>query len=137
MKDHFITDSNCIFCKIVAGEIPSHKVYEDEKFFAFLEINPIHLGHTLLVPKDHVDYILDATDDIYTEIWLKAKEIAPKIQSATGAKRIGFEVEGFGVPHLHIHLIPLFEPNEIDPHNQKSAKPEDLARMAEKIRANF
>lgn len=132
-----MTDPNCIFCKIVAGEIPSYKVYEDDDFLAFLDINPIHVGHTLLVPKEHYDYILDLPDELYGKLWKKTKELAPHIQSATSAKRIGFEVEGFAIPHTHVHLIPLFEANEIDPHNQKPAEDAELAEMAKKISASL
>lgn len=126
-------DSNCIFCKIAAGEVPSYKVYEDESFFAFLELEPINPGHTLLIPKEHTDYIFDLPENLYTELWLKARDIAPAIKNATNAKRIGISVEGFGVAHVHVHLVPINHGNELDPHNQKAAKPEELAEMAKKI----
>lgn len=132
-----MTDPNCIFCKIVAGEIPSHKIYEDDLFFAFLDINPINIGHTLLVPKDHQDVLFDIPDTEYTKLWLKAKELAPAIQGVTKAKRIGVIVEGFAVPHAHIHLVPIYHGNELDPHNQKPAKPEELAEMTVKIRESI
>jgi histidine triad (HIT) family protein len=127
--------SDDIFCKIIAGEIPSHKVYEDDQFFAFLDVNPLNPGHTLLVPKEHYEYLFDMPSELYTALWLKAKEISPAIQRATNAKRIGVVVEGFAVPHVHIHLAPINSPRELDSSNQKPAKPDDLAEMAEKIRA--
>lgn len=125
---------DCIFCKIVEGEIPSYKVYEDDHFLAFLDINPINLGHTLLVPKKHIDYVFDLNDESYCSIWTKAKELAPKIQAATNSKRIGIAVEGFAVPHAHIHLVPINKGNELDPNLAKPADSSKLAKMAAKIR---
>lgn len=127
-------NSNCLFCKIIAGEIPSHKIYEDEDFFAFLDINPINIGHTLLIPKEHYDNIFTMPEGLYEKIWSKAKELAPAIQKAADSKRVGIIIEGFAVPHVHIHLVPINVGNELDPHNQKPAKPEELAAMAEKIK---
>ena len=129
--------SDDIFCKIIAGEIPSYKVYEDELFFAFLDINPVNLGHTLLVPKEHYEDLFDMPDELYTALWLKAKELAPAIQRATGAKRIGVVVEGFAVPHVHIHLAPINGPRELDSSNQKPADPKDLAMMMERIKTEI
>ncbi len=125
--------SDDIFCKIVAGEIPSYKVYEDDDFFAFLDINPINLGHTLLIPKEHYEYVFDMPEKLYSDIWIKAKKLAPAIQRATTLKRVGIAVEGFSVPHVHIHLVPINKVAELDPHAQKPASPEDLAAMARKI----
>jgi len=129
--------SDDIFCKIVAGEIPSYKVYEDNDFFAFLDINPVNPGHTLLIPKEHYKYLFDMPNELYSALWLKAKDLAPAIQRATGAKRIGVVVEGFAVLHVHIHLAPINSPRELDSTNQKPANPEDLAEMTKKIKTEI
>jgi histidine triad (HIT) family protein len=132
-----LTDPNCIFCKIVAGEIPANKVYEDEQFLAFLDVNPVQFGHTLLIPKDHQPSIFKINDNDYAALWLKAKTLAPAIQRATNAKRIGIFVEGFAVPHTHIHLVPINNGFELDPNSKKLITPEALAEMAEKVRAEM
>jgi len=124
----------CIFCKIINGDVSSNKIYEDERFLAFLDINPINIGHTLLIPKNHVDYVFGMTDDLYGDIFETAKYLAPKIQKATGAKRIGLAIEGFAVPHVHVHLVPLNEGGTLDPCLQKRADDEELRIMAENIK---
>ncbi|MFH1684869.1 MAG: HIT domain-containing protein, partial [Candidatus Micrarchaeota archaeon] len=105
---------NCLFCRITRGEIPSNKVFENEEFIAFLDINPINPGHTLVVPKKHADYLFDLDDNEYSRILKTAKFLAPKIQSAMNSKRIGIIVEGFLIPHVHIHLIPLHHGGELN-----------------------
>lgn len=125
-----------IFSRIIAGEIPSHKVYEDEQFFAFLDIHPLQLGHTLLVPKKEIGNILEMDDLLYTELMMVAKNIlGPAIQKATNCVRIGYSVEGLGVPdHVHLHLIPLMQLGDMDPSKAHSEAPENMVAMAEKIR---
>ena len=125
--------SDDIFCKIISGDIPSYKIYEDEHFFAFLDISPLKLGHTLLVPKEHFEYLFEMPDELYTALWLKAKGLAPAIQQAANSQRVGVVVEGFAVPHVHIHLVPIDMANELDSHNQKPAEKEDLEEMRTKI----
>jgi len=125
---------DCIFCKIVEGEIPAVKIYEDEKYLAFLDMNPIKSGHTLLIPKKHDGYIFDLEDKEYSNLLLKAKEIAGMIKLKLNPKRVGMVVEGFGVPHIHVHLVPIENPNELNPERAKSANPEELKQIAEKIK---
>jgi len=96
-----------IFSRIIAGEIPSYRVAEDEKCFAFLDINPVQPGHTLVIPKHEVDYIFDLDDDEYVALHRFAKRVARAIKRATGCKRVGVAVLGMEVPHAHIHLVPL------------------------------
>lgn len=96
-----------IFTKIISGDIPSYKVYEDDSYFAFLDISPLAKGHTLVVPKQEVDYIFDLNDEVYQGLMQVSKRIALAIQSAVPCKRIGIAVVGLEVPHAHIHLIPL------------------------------
>jgi histidine triad (HIT) family protein len=125
-----------IFSRIIAGEIPSYTVYEDEQFFAFLDIHPLHLGHTLLVPKKEIGNILEMDDLLYTEMMIVAKNLlGPAIQKATNCARIGYSVEGFWVPdHAHLHLIPLMQLGDMDPSKSHSETPENMTAMAEKIR---
>src|SRR3989338_8673069 len=102
-----MTKTDCIFCKIIDGEIPVVKIFEDKKYFAFLDMNPINPGHTLLIPKKHTDYLFDLSDDEYSELMLKAKHLAKLLKNKLNPKRVGIAVEGFFIPHAHIHLVPL------------------------------
>ena len=99
-----------IFSKIVAGEIPSYKVAENDRFYAFLDINPLVKGHTLVIPKREVDYIFDLTDDELAGIHLFARQVALAIQRAFPCRKVGEAVIGLEVPHAHIHLIPMQKP---------------------------
>jgi histidine triad (HIT) family protein len=96
-----------IFTRIINGEIPCYKVAEDENYFAFLDISPLAKGHTLVVPKQEVDYLFDLDDELYTGLQLFAKKVAKAIDKAVPCKRVGVAVIGLEVPHAHIHLIPL------------------------------
>lgn len=96
-----------IFSKIVAGEIPSYKVAEDDRFYAFLDINPLQKGHTLVIPKHEVDYILDLDDEEYAGLQLFAKRVARAIEQAFPCRKVGMAVLGLEVPHVHIHLVPM------------------------------
>lgn len=124
---------NCIFCKIIKGDIPSVKIWEDRDYLAFLDMRPVAEGHTLLIPKKHDDYIFGIHTKEYTDLFLKAKEIAGLLKLKLQPKRVGIVVEGFGVPHVHVHLIPINRAGEMDSANAKSAKPEDLQKVADKI----
>lgn len=128
-----------IFTKIIKGEIPSHKVYEDESTFAFLDIYPDEEGHTLVVPKKQVDKIYDLEDDVYTHLWLVAKKIASHYENVTG-KRVIFKVIGVDVPHAHIHVVP-YDPQNHQAHEQHQADKtasepdhEALSKVAEALR---
>jgi len=96
----------CIFCKIVAGEIPSYKVYEDDKVLAFLDINPVASGHTLLIPKEHFRMMTDTPDELISHLYIRAKELMKVIKKAMNADYVVVSVVGVDVPHFHIHLIP-------------------------------
>jgi histidine triad (HIT) family protein len=124
-----------IFSKIISGEIPCHKIDENDKFLAFLDVFPLAEGHTLIVPKIEVDYIFDLDDDYLSEINLFAKEVASKIKNAIPCKRIGIAVIGLEVPHAHMHLVPLNHVSDINFEREKM-KPtqEDLARIADLVR---
>lgn len=96
-----------IFTRIIQGEIPCHKIAENDKFIAFLDITPVATGHTLVVPKQEVDYFFDLENDLLAEINVFAKEVAAKLQRAIPCRRIGVAIIGLEVPHAHVHLIPL------------------------------
>ena len=100
--------TDCIFCKIAKKEIPSEIVYEDKKIFAFLDINPVSDGHTLVIPKEHHEKITDTPDELLSRLFIKSKELMKKIKTATEADYIAVSVIGIDVPHFHIHLIPRF-----------------------------
>ena|GEM_PF-59579 len=124
-----------LFTKIIKGEIPCHKVYEDDLVIAFLDIHPQQPGHTLVVPKVQIDLLWDLSDDEYTNLWLVAKKIAKHMRPIMG-KRIGVHVEGNGVPHAHIHLVPFSNTQEFLYHPDMSAEPDHitLALVAERLK---
>ena len=103
-----------IFSRIIQGEIPCYKIAENDKFFAFLDINPVSKGHTLVVPKKEVDYIFTLGDEELGEMMVFAKKVAAAIEKAMPCKRIGVAVIGLEVPHAHIHLIPIVEEGDMD-----------------------
>lgn len=124
-----------IFTKIINGEIPCHKIAEDEHHIAFLDINPVSEGHTLVVPKDEIDYLFDLPDKRLTSLILFAKKIAHVLDRATGCMRTGIIVEGLEVPHAHIHLIPIYRTDQVVAlHGGKTADQAKLAETAGKIR---
>lgn len=96
-----------IFSKIVAGEIPSYRIYEDERFYAFLDINPLSEGHTLVVPKTETDYLFDLDDDLLADMMVFSKKVALAIDKTIDCLRVGVAVLGLEVPHAHIHLVPI------------------------------
>jgi histidine triad (HIT) family protein len=127
-----------IFTKIIRGEIPCYKVAEDERFFAFLDINPLHEGHTLVVPKVETDYVFDLDDETLSGLMIFSKKVASAIEKAVPCQRIGVAVIGLEVPHVHIHLIPMDSMEDI---NFKKPKlkftPEEFKVIAEKIKSNL
>ncbi len=124
-----------IFTRIVKGEIPCHKILENEKYLAFLDVRPINPGHTLVIPKKEIDYIFDADDTLLAELMMFAKKVARAIEKEIPCKRIGVMVAGLEVPHLHIHLIPINDVHDLNFARAKPASGEELAKIAEKIRA--
>ena len=127
-----------IFSKIAAGEIPSWKVAEDENYYAFLDINPIAEGHTLVIPKKEVDYIFDLDDETYLGLTAFAKKVAVALKKAIPCKRIGVAVLGMEVPHTHIHLVPLNKESDLDFRaEKKQLSPERFKEIAEAIAAQM
>ena len=127
-----------IFSKIIAGDIPSYKIAEDDKFYAFLDINPMAKGHTLVVPKQETDYIFDLEDELLSEMAIFAKRVSKAIEKAVSCKRVGVMVIGLEVPHAHIHLVPIQGEKDLNPANPKlKLSSEEFNEIVEKIKAEF
>ena len=127
-----------IFSKIAAGEIPSYKCAESDKFYAFLDINPVAKGHTLVIPRREVDYIFDMDDDELAEYQVFAKRVAAALKKAFPCKKVAQVVLGLEVPHAHIHLIPMNSEADVDFRREKlKLSSEEMASIAEAIRNNF
>lgn len=126
-----------IFSRIVRGEIPCHKVAESEDFLAFLDAFPIAKGHTLVIPKKEIDYLFDLDDELYTQLLLFAKRIAPALEKTIPCLRIGMSVIGLEVPHAHIHLIPLNSMSDADFSSKIKITQEELSDLAARIRENI
>ncbi|MGA0560375.1 HIT family protein [Larkinella sp. VNQ87] len=125
-----------IFSRIVAGEIPAHKIAETDDYLAFLDVFPVVKGHTLVIPKQEIDYIFDLDDELYTGLMQFAKRIAPAIEKAIPCKRIGVSVIGLEVPHAHVHLIPMNSMADMNFNNKLKMSSDELAEVAARIR-NF
>ena len=127
-----------IFSKIAAGEIPSYKCAENDKFYAFLDINPVAKGHTLVIPRREVDYIFDMDDEELAEFQLFAKQVAVALKKAFPCKKVAQVVLGLEVPHAHIHLIPMNSEGDVDFRKEKLQLPsEEMQQIAEKIYTAF
>lgn len=126
---------SCIFCKVVKGEIPSAKVYEDGKILAFLDINPVNHGHVLVIPKEHHPKLEETPDAVVADIFVQSKKLMPAIKRAVNAEYVAVSVVGTDVPHLHIHLIPRRHDDGLAgfwPTKKYGEK--EMAAVAEKIR---
>ncbi|MBO5916830.1 MAG: HIT family protein [Bacteroidales bacterium] len=124
-----------IFSRIIAGEIPCYKVAENERFFAFLDINPLQEGHTLVIPKQEQDYLFDYDDETIADIMVFAKQIAKALKASIDCQRVAVAVLGLEVPHAHIHLVPIkTEKDMIFTNPKKQFSPEQMQAIAEKIR---
>ncbi len=127
-----------IFSKIIAGEIPSYKIAEDERFYAFLDINPLTKGHTLVVPKKEVDYIFDLDDNTLSDMMVFSKRVAKAMKKVIDCKRIGVTVIGLEVPHAHIHLVPIRKESDIYfSGSRKQFSPKELEEIAGAIADAF
>lgn len=125
-----------IFTKIIKGEIPCHRIYEDDQVIAFLSINPFAPGHTLVVPKQQIDQLWDLDEDEYAYLMDTVRKIGRHLRTASGKDRVGIAVKGFEVPHVHVHLVPLSrgEGVSLDVANASQAPADELAKVAEKLR---
>ncbi len=126
-----------IFTRIIKGEIPCYKIAEDDDFFAFLDINPNAVGHTLCVPKKEVDKILDLNEETYIGLMRFARKVGLAIEAAVPCKRVGITVIGLEVPHVHVHLIPLQTMANATFQHKESLTPEEFEAVATRIRARL
>lgn len=127
-----------IFSRIIAGEIPCYKIAEDDRYFAFLDINPLSKGHTLVIPKLEEDYIFNLDDELLSGIILFAKKVALAIEKSVPCIRVGVAVIGLEVPHAHIHLIPISKESDMNFKNPKlKLSPEEMNKIAAAIRENI
>ena len=126
-----------LFSRIAAGEIPSYKVAETDRYFAFLDINPVQPGHVLVIPKNETDYIFDIEDDEYAGLTLFAKKVARALRRAVPCSKVGVAVIGLEVPHAHIHLVPMSKEGDLD-FSKKTTLPEaEMKALAEAIAAEY
>lgn len=127
-----------IFSKIAAGEIPSYKIAENDRFYAFLDINPMKKGHTLVIPRQETDYIFDLDDELLTEMIIFAKQVAIAIKKSIPCQRVGMMVIGMEVPHAHIHLIPIEKETDMVLSNPRvKIEASEFEEIAKKIRENI
>lgn len=126
-----------IFSRIIAGEIPSYKVAEDDRYYAFLDINPVQAGHTLVVPKHEVDYIFNLSDEEYAGLHLFAKRVAKALEKSVACKRIATAVIGLEVPHAHIHLVPVTNEGDMSFSKKQTLPAERMEELAKAISSNF
>lgn len=127
-----------IFSRIISGEIPSYRVAEDDRFFAFLDINPMQAGHTLVVPKQETDYLFDLDDALLADMMLFAKRVARAIEKAVECRRVGVMVIGLEVPHAHIHLIPIQQEGDMSLARKRvELTDEEFQQIALRIEAAF
>ena len=126
-------DMPSIFSRIVAGEIPCHKVWEDENHLAFLDLHPLRPGHTLVIPKKEKDYLFDLDEKDHAALWTAAHKVARKLKDKLGCERVCVAVIGYEVPHAHIHLIPTDSMAEMPWRSEKQASNEELAALASKL----
>ena len=127
----------CVFCEIVAGRIPGLPVWENRDFLLLLDIRPIAAGHVLLLPKKHAADIFLLPERDYVRLLSTARKIAPVLRRLTNAKRIGLVVEGFGVPHVHMHLVPVNKAGELNPTRAKAASPARLRALQRRFTPRF
>jgi histidine triad (HIT) family protein len=128
---------DCLFCALVAGRIAARRLWEDAEHVAFFPLKHIAPGHTLLIPKRHADYVFAMDDASYHALWAAARRLAPAIQAATGAARIGIAVEGFSIPHVHVHLVPINALNDLNPEREQALPDAQAEALAARIRAEL
>lgn len=126
--------SECVFCQVIREELRSYKLWEDDDFLAFLDIKPINPGHTLLIPKSHNPYIFDLEPSVMAAMFERARFLSEPLRKVNKAKRVGIMVEGFTVPHVHVHLVPIHTGTDLDPNNANHVSEGELTSMASKIR---
>ena len=126
--------ADCVFCKIIEKEIPAHIIWENGQFLAFLDVNPVNPGHLLIIPKEHIESVFDLPGEQYDNIFKTAKALSTPLQNAMGSKRVGMVVEGFGMPHAHLHLVPINHGHDLDSIHARPMPNDELSATAEKIK---
>jgi histidine triad (HIT) family protein len=126
--------SACVFCQIIAGRLPARTVYEDADHIAFFPLEHISPGHLVLIPKQHTDYLFDLDSAAYHALWAATARIAGPLRDAMSAKRVGVAVEGFSVPHVHVHLVPINAFDELNPSRARALDPAEADRLHALIR---
>jgi diadenosine tetraphosphate (Ap4A) HIT family hydrolase len=129
-----MTTPPCIFCEILAERAPAYVVWGDDEHLAFLDIHPISPGHVLLIPRAHVEWVEELSPAAHARLFAAARHLAPAIARAADAPHAGYAVEGFGVSHVHLHLVPVRRVGDLDPCRQSPASPSDLSKTAERVR---
>jgi histidine triad (HIT) family protein len=130
-----MSDSSCAFCRIAERRTASHIVWEDAEHVAFLDHQPVVAGHVLLIPRRHVPTVYDLTPEAYARLFARARALAGPVAAAAGAPRTGLAVEGFGVPHAHVHLVPVWRGGDLDPCRQRPATAAELEAAATRVPA--
>lgn len=130
-------DNSCIFCQIINDIKPAYKIWQDDRFLAFLDIRAINPGHLLVIPKYHIDLLFDLPEPYYTDIFKVVRFLSEPLNSAMGSSRIGLALEGFGVPHAHIHMIPITIGAGLEPQKAKYLSDQELTDAAQKIAAKL
>ncbi len=130
-------NTDCLFCKVISGERSAVKIWENDKLLAFLDSKPVHPGHTLVIPKIHVDSVFEIPEPLYIDLFEAAKVLFDPIKKFAGTPRVGFAIEGFGVPHAHLHIVPISHGAELVPNRSTmpDADEAELKRIAEEIKA--
>ena len=126
--------SACVFCQIIEGRLPARTVYEDADHVAFFPLEHINPGHLVLIPKQHRDYLFDLDPDAYQSLWAAAARIAGPLKAVMSAKRVGVAVEGFSVPHVHVHIVPLYAFDDLNPSRARALDPAEADRLHSVIR---
>ena len=131
------TPSSCVFCSILAGKLPARVVHEDADHIAFLPLEHINPGHIVLIPRGHTDYLFDLDAAAYQKLWAVVAELAGPLRETFSAKRVGVAVEGFNVPHVHVHLVPLHAVDELNPGRGRAVDAAEADRLCQQIRTAF
>lgn len=121
--------NSCVFCEIIAGRLPARTVFEDSEHLAFFPLEHINPGHVVLIPKQHTDYLFDLGAAAYERLWAAAARIAGPLREVTSAKRIGVAVEGFSVPHVHVHLVPIDAFDDLNPSRARALDAAEADRL--------
>ena len=126
-------DPRCVFCKIVVGEVPAQKVYENDQVLAFLDIEPVNPGHILVIPKTHVDELQNVEEEQYLEVMKATRILSRRLKERLHPERVGLMVHGFDVHHAHVHLIPMLDRHDIAVRNKTRARVADLEHLAKQL----